>query len=198
SLIVQHCGGEAGPIDDQRIQLPERKPVRLRTARCHRILGIDIGATQIAGIFDRLGLPYVRDDEGFVVTPPSYRFDLEIEEDLIEEVARIYGFDNIPAVPPLARAYMRAQPETVASPHALRHALAARDYQEVINFSFVEERWENDYAGRTDPIRLLNPIASHLSVMRSSLIAGLVANVQLNLKRKIDRVRVFELGRVFR
>src|SRR5690606_19618791 len=91
-----------------------------------------------------------------------------------------------------------AQPETVASPHALRHALAARDYQEVINFSFVEERWENDYAGRTDPIRLLNPIASHLSVMRSSLIAGLVANVQLNLKRKIDRVRVFELGRVFR
>lgn len=198
SLIVQHCGGEAGPIDDQRIQLPERKPVRLRTARCHRILGIDVGATQIAGIFDRLGLPYVRDDEGFVVTPPSYRFDLEIEEDLIEEVARIYGFDNIPAVPPLARAMMRAQPETVASPHALRHALAARDYQEVINFSFVEERWENDYAGRTDPIRLLNPIASHLSVMRSSLIAGLVANVQLNLKRKIDRVRVFELGRVFR
>lgn len=198
SLIVQYCGGQAGPIDDQRIQLPERKPVRLRTQRCQRILGVEVSAEQIADIFDRLGLSYQQDEQGFVVTPPSYRFDIEIEEDLIEEVARLYGFDNIPDVPPLARAYMRAQAETRVSPHALRGALAARDYQEVINFSFVEEAWERDYAGKDDPIRLLNPIASHLSVMRSSLIAGLVATTQVNLKRKIDRVRVFELGRVFR
>jgi phenylalanyl-tRNA synthetase beta chain len=137
------------------------------------------------------------EDDAFVVTPPSFRFDVEIEEDLVEEVARVHGFQNIPANPPLAAAIMRSEPETHRSLHALRALLAAADYQEVINFSFVEPDWESDFAANAEPIQLLNPIASQLSVMRSSLIGGLVANVRYNLNRRATRVRVFEIGRVF-
>jgi phenylalanyl-tRNA synthetase beta chain len=143
-------------------------------------------------------LPFTFANDTFNVTPPSYRFDLNIEEDLIEEVARIYGFERIPDVPPVAPALMRVEPESYTGPHALRARLAARDYQEVINFAFVEAAWEAAYAGNTDPIRLLNPIASQLAVMRSTLIGGLLANIQHNANRKQSRVRVFELGRVFR
>src|SRR5690606_26491186 len=110
---------------------------------------------------------------------------------------RIYGFENIPDLPPVAAAQMRVQPESLRGPHALRAVLAAQDYQEVINFSFVEESWEKDINGQADPIRLLNPIASQLAVMRSSLIPGLLANIEHNANRRQPRVRVFELGRVF-
>ena len=97
----------------------------------------------------------------------------------------------------MARAKMFSQPEVRRGNHALRRLAAAQDYQEVVNYSFVEADWERDYAGNTDPVRLVNPIASHLSVMRSSLIAGLVANIVHNANRKQTRVRLFELGRVF-
>ncbi|MBB5214338.1 phenylalanine--tRNA ligase subunit beta [Parapusillimonas granuli] len=197
-LLIDICGGQAGPLDDQLVNTPPREPVRMRLDRCHRVLGVPVSRDEVAGIFTSLGLPFqIEDGDVFVVTPPSYRFDLFIEEDLIEEVARIYGFERIPDVPPRARAKMRVEPETLRGPHALRARMAAQDYQEVINFSFVEEAWERDYAGNADPIRLINPIASQLAVMRSSLIGGLVANVIHNANRKQSRVRVFELGRVF-
>ncbi len=131
------------------------------------------------------------------MTPPSYRFDLEIEEDLIEEVARVHGFERIPALPPRARAAMAAVPEAKRSLHALRERLAACDYQEVITFSFVEPQWEADLAGEANPIRLLNPIASQASVMRTTLLGGLLANVRYNAARKLPRIRLFEVGRVF-
>jgi phenylalanyl-tRNA synthetase beta chain len=197
ALILQVCGGQAGPLDDQVVRLPERKQVSMRLARCQRVLGLPISQAQVSDIFTRLGLAHVWQGETTAVQSPSYRFDINIEEDLIEEVARVYGFENIPAAPPLAPAVMRAQPEGQRAAHGLRAALAARDYQEVINFSFVEEAWEQDYAGNAQPIRLLNPIASQMSVMRSSLIAGLVANIRYNAQRQQTRVRVFELGRVF-
>jgi len=196
-LILDICGGQAGPLHDQVIALPKRDPVRMRVARCRKVLGIDLDDAEIASVFTRLSLPFLREGDSFVVTPPSYRFDLEIEEDLIEEVARIYGFERIPDVPPVARAAMRSVPESVRPAHALRHAVAALDYQEVVNFSFVQAEWEHDLAGNADPIRLLNPIASQLSVMRSSLIGGLLENVRYNANRRQNRVRVFELGRVF-
>ena len=196
-LILEICGGEAGPVTDVVAALPERKPVRMRTARAARIIGLAVPEDEIARIFERLGFDTTRDAEGFTVVPPSYRFDIAIEEDLIEEVARIYGFERIPSQPPVAPAVMRAQPEGRRSVHALRLALAARDYQEVVNFSFVDEAWEADFAGNTRPLRLLNPIASHLSVMRTTLIGGLVDNARYNINRKAARVRVFELGRVF-
>ncbi|RAP65989.1 phenylalanine--tRNA ligase subunit beta [Achromobacter sp. HZ01] len=196
-LIVDICGGQAGPLDDQIVNLPKRLPVRMRLARCHRVLGVPVTQAEVAKIFASLGLEYTVEGDDFVVTPPSYRFDLELEEDLIEEVARIYGFENIPAVPPMARAKMFSQPEIRRGNHALRRLAAAQDYQEVVNYSFVEADWERDYAGNDSPVRLVNPIASHLSVMRSSLIGGLVANIRHNANRKQSRVRVFELGRVF-
>ena len=197
-LILDICGGEPGPVADHIARLPERKPVRMRVERAQRVIGVPIPASEMADIFQRLRLrSETVGTDAFVVTPPSYRFDLEIEEDLIEEIARVYGFDNIPALPPLARSAMRAEPETTRSLHTLRADLAALDYQEVLNFSFSEPQWELDFAGNAEPISLLNPIASQSSVMRSSLIAGLVANVRYNLDRRASRVRVFEIGRVF-
>ena len=181
--------------------VPERRPVRMRVARAHRVIGVDVPVPDIAEIFSRLALPATLEGKGaaaaFTVTPPSYRFDILIEEDLIEEVARVYGFERIPAQPPRARAAMRARREDHRSLHALRATLAAAGYQEVINFSFVEPVWEADLAGCADPIRLLNPIASQLSVMRTSLMAGLLDNVRYNVNRRATRVRVFEVGRVF-
>ncbi|WP_027793437.1 phenylalanine--tRNA ligase subunit beta [Paraburkholderia acidipaludis] len=196
-LILDICGGEAGPIDDQTVNVPRREPVKMRVARAARIIGVPIGADEIAGIFTRLGLAFERDAETFSVTPPPYRFDIEIEEDLIEEVARIYGFERIPANPPVARSEMRATNETRRSIHAIRHALAARDYAETINFSFVDAEWEQDFAGNDKPVRLLNPIASQLSVMRTTLFGSLINVLRHNLNRRADRVRVFEAGRVF-
>ncbi|WP_334041249.1 phenylalanine--tRNA ligase subunit beta [Burkholderia ambifaria] len=196
-LILEICGGKAGPIDDQAVNLPKRAPVKLRVSRANRIIGVKIDADEIADIFTRLGLPFVRDDDAFLVTPPSHRFDIEIEEDLIEEVARIYGFEKIPARPPVATSEMRATNETQRSIHDIRHALAARDYAETVNFSFVDAEWEHDFAGNDNPIRLLNPIASQLSVMRTTLFGSLISVLRHNLNRRADRVRVFEAGRVF-
>ncbi len=196
-LILDICGGEAGPIDDQTVNVPRREPVKMRVARATRIIGVQIGADEIAEIFTRLGLAFERDADTFSVTPPPYRFDIEIEEDLIEEVARIYGFEKIPANPPVARSEMRATNETHRSIHAIRHALAARDYAETINFSFVDAEWEQDFAGNDKPVRLLNPIASQLSVMRTTLFGSLINVLRHNLNRRADRVRVFEAGRVF-
>ncbi len=196
-LILDICGGQAGPIDDQLINLPVRTPVTMRLARCCRILGVQVTHDEAARIFTLLGLDFSTQGEDFVVIPPTYRFDIRIEEDLIEEIARIVGFENIPAVPPMAAATMRLDPETTRSVHTVRGEMSMLGYQEVINFSFVEEPWEHDMAGNQDPIRLLNPIASQLAVMRSTLMPGLIANIRYNANRKQTRARVFELGRVF-
>lgn len=200
ALLIEVCGTpgvRVGPIDDQIVNLPRREVVKVRTARAARIIGVDITDELIADVFTRLGLPFTQEPGLFAVTPPSYRFDIEIEEDLIEEIARVYGFDNIPALPPVAVGTMKSAPENTRSLFAIRHQLADLDYQEVINFSFVDRVWEVDFAGNQAPVRLLNPIASQMSVMRSSLIAGLVANVRYNINRKTGRVRVFEIGTVF-
>jgi phenylalanyl-tRNA synthetase beta chain len=200
SLIVEICGTaetKVGPIDDQAPNLPQRKPVTLRTARAAKVIGVPVTDDMVADIFTRLQLPFEREAGLFHVTAPSYRFDIEIEEDLIEEVARVYGFENIPALPPVAPSAMLIEPENTRSLFAIRRQLADLGYQEVVNMSFVEQQWETDFANNTDPIRLQNPIASQLSVMRSTLIGSLVANVRYNLNRKAGRVRVFEVGGVF-
>jgi len=132
------------------------------------------------------------------VTPPSWRFDIQIEEDLIEEVVRVIGFDKLPKRAPKAPVVSEVRPEAQRSLYAVRRAVAARGYQEAITFSFVEARWEADFAGNADPIKVLNPIAAPLAVMRSTLIGSLVEVLRTNLARKADRVRLFEVGRVFR
>ena len=196
-LIREICGGQAGPLCEAVAELPARAPVRLRPTRVTRVLGISFSAEQIGELFSRLGLSFTRDGDDFIVTPPSYRFDIEIEEDLIEEIARLYGYDNIPAQAPCARLSMLPQTEDARPLQQVRKLLADSGFQEVINFAFVEEAWETDFSANTAPIHLANPIASQMSVMRSSLIGGLIANVVTNLKRKQSRVRIFETGRCF-
>jgi len=196
-LILDLCGGEPGPSEDLVVRLPDRKPVRMRIARAQKVIGVPVPDAEMAEVFGRLGLPARREEDAFVVNPPSFRFDLEIEEDLIEEVARLHGFERIAAHPPRAALTMLKTAEATRSLHELRERLAAADYREVINFSFVEPQWEEDFAGEANPIRLLNPIASQLSVMRTSLIGSLVDVVRKNHARKVPRIRVFEVGRVF-
>ena len=196
-LILEICGGEPGPTEDLVSKLPERKPVRMRVSRAQKIIGVPVSAEEMAAVFEKLALPFKREKDSFEITPPSHRFDIEIEEDLIEEVARIYGFERIAAHPPRVPASMLPARETKRSQHELRERLAAADYREVINFAFVEPQWEADFAGESNPVKLLNPIASQLSVMRTTLIGSLIANIRYNHARKVPRIRVFEVGRVF-
>jgi len=199
-LVIDICGTPnttVGPIDDQRVNMPVAKPVTLRVARAEKVIGMPLTQQRVADALRGLGLP-VTEGEGVVtVQPPSFRFDLQIEEDLIEEVARMVGYNNLPTTPPLAPITASVCQEAKRSPHALRHHLAALGYQETINYSFVDERWEHELAGNANPIKLLNPIASQMSVMRSTLLGSLLNVVKFNVDRKASRVRVFELGRVF-
>lgn len=197
-LILDICGGAAGPVVEAKAELPARQPVRLRTSRASSVIGMVLTPEQIAGLFSGLGLPFVREGDDFLVTPPSWRFDIEIEEDLIEEIARLHGYDNIPAPAPRGNLKMLAQAEAQRPQSRIRQLLVDRGYQEVVNFAFVEEAWEADFAANTDLIRLANPIASQMAVMRSTLFGGLISNLLTNLKRKQNRVRLFETGRIFR
>ncbi len=197
-LIIDICGGQAGPMDDQQVAMPRRAPVTLRVARAAKVIGMPVTQAECADVMRRLGFAFTQGEGTITVSPPSWRFDLTIEEDVIEEVIRVLGYARLPATPPLAPVTARVAPEARRSAHAVRHALAALDYQETINFSFVEARWEHELAGNADPIAVLNPIAAPLAVMRSSLLGGLIAVLRYNLARRAARVRVFEVGRVFR
>jgi len=196
-LILDVCGGAAGPISEAVAALPQRNPVRLRSSRASKIIGVEFSDEQIAGLLKRLQLPHARSGGEFTVTPPSYRFDLGIEEDMVEEIARLHGYDNIPSRPPRAALAMLAAPEGRRTLSELKRILVDREYFEVVNFSFVEAQWESDFCGNAEPIALENPIAAQLDVMRSSLMGSLVANLRFNLARKVDRVRVFEAARCF-
>jgi phenylalanyl-tRNA synthetase beta chain len=199
-LIIDICGTAdtiCGPIDDMPVNMPVAAPVSLRVARASKVIGMPLTQQQCVEALVRLGLPTTPGDGIVTVISPSYRFDLQIEEDLIEEVARMVGYNNLPQTPPLAPITARIQVEAQRSPFAVRRAIAALGYQETINFSFVEARWEHELAGNPDPIKLLNPIASQMSVMRSSLLGSLLQVLKFNLDRKSQRVRVFEIGRVF-
>ncbi|MDE2617309.1 MAG: phenylalanine--tRNA ligase subunit beta [Burkholderiales bacterium] len=199
-LIVDICGTPTtacGPIDDQQVKMPVAQPVTLRVARAAKIIGMPVTQSQCADALKRLGLPLKEGEGTITVTPPLYRFDLQIEEDLIEEVARLVGYDHLPHTPPLAPVVPKSRLEAQRSPFAVRRQLAALGYQETINYSFVDERWEQELAGNPNPIKLMNPIASQMGVMRSTLLGSLLQVLKFNLDRKTGRVRVFELGRVF-
>jgi phenylalanyl-tRNA synthetase beta chain len=198
-LILDICGGVPGPVSEavSPENLPQRKPVKLRSKRVTKILGIPLSVAQIEKLLQGLGFAWRRDNDDFIVLPPSYRYDIEIEEDLIEEIARLHGYDNIPAPAPKGHLEMLPLPEERRTPMQLRHLLAERDYQEVVNFSFVDAAWEEDFCANAAPIVLSNPIASQMGVMRSGLIGGLVGTLSFNLKRRTQRVRIFEIGRCF-
>lgn len=203
ALILEICGGQAGPVEDLVVQLPQRPPVTLRLSRAEQIIGMPLTWSRVQTVLQSIGCQVaVTSAEGQPVVctavPPAYRFDLQIEEDLIEEIIRVIGYDQLPSRPPIAPVVMQAVPETRRSMHAIRHAVAALGYQEVVNFGFVERKWEADFADNTDPVVLINPIASHLEVMRSTLIGSLVANLRHNLAHRTERARLFEVARTFR
>ncbi len=196
-LVLSVCGGQPGPVTDSVLGLPERTPVRMRIQRCQAVIGAPISPAEMENIFLRLGLSAAADGDAFLVTPPHFRFDLEIEEDLIEEIARIWGYDNLPSRPPLARATMRAASQARRSAHSVRIALAQRGFIEAINYSFVDPEWERDFGASGAPIAVLNPIASNMALMRSSLLGGLIANLAHNARHREPDVRMFEVGKVF-
>ena len=196
-LILGICGGRAGPLSDAKATLPSRAPVTLRSARAARLLGVALAPAAIGEVFTRLQLPFTRNNDDFTVTPPSYRFDLSIEEDLVEEVARIHGYDAIPSEPRAHVQTMLPAPEARRGAGTLKRRLAARDWQEVITFSFVASDDLRALDPNARPIAVLNPIAAHQDAMRTSLLPGLLATLRTNLKRKMPRVRVFEVGRTF-
>ena len=200
ALILEVCGGQAGPIDDQIFNLPERKAVSMRLTRAEKVIGITLTNEIVSDVFRRLGFDFKQEGDTFTVMPPSYRFDIEIEEDLIEEVARMYGFENIPDTPPVATLKMSVKAEAKRGIHLLRQRLALQGYQEAVNFGFTDLESEQRLTGATekDIIAVLNPIASQYGVMRSTLWGGLLANLKANLNRGAGRVRLFEAGRVFR
>ncbi|MFT4172809.1 MAG: phenylalanine--tRNA ligase subunit beta [Rhodocyclaceae bacterium] len=198
-LILSICGGQAGPVVEAIADaaMPQRAEVSLDAARARKVIGVDIASDQMRAILARLGMSVTLEGDRLRAVPPSYRFDIAIEEDLIEEIARVFGYDNIPPVSPVGPMRMLPQTEASTPLHRLRRRLAARDYQEIVSFAFVEEAWERDFAANADPIRLANPIASQLAVMRSSLIGGLIGALDTNIRRRASRVRLFEIGRCF-
>jgi phenylalanyl-tRNA synthetase beta chain len=197
-LILEICGGQAGAVTEVLGDLPVRHPVKLRTSRVLRVLGVKLENEAIAQILSRLGMQFRQTGDEFSVTPPSYRFDIAIEEDLIEEVARVHGYENIQPAAIQARMSILPQIEAERSFAKVRQTMVLRDYQEAVTYSFVEAEWESDLCGNAAPIPLKNPIASQMSVMRSSLLGGLLAALRTNLARKHPRVRLFEIGGCFK
>lgn len=196
-LLLDICGGQAGPITEAVAELPWREPITLRLARLTRVAGIELDADQVARDLAAIGAGVERQGDRLVVTPPSFRFDLTIEEDLIEEAVRLFGYDNIPAQPPAAPSRMLPQDETVLADDTLRQMMVDLDYQEVITYSFVDPAWETALDAGARPLLLANPIASQLSAMRTTLWGGLIETLRHNLNRQQARVRIFELGRVY-
>ncbi len=216
-LLVEICGGTVGEISAVCNTLPSRPAIALRRSRVTRILGIALSNEQIAELLTRLQFAFTtvphpnpppQAGEGtnvkgnvqsldFLVTPPSFRFDITIEADLVEELARLYGYDNIPALAPKTSLTMLPYSESQRPLSQLQQVLVSRDYQEIVSLAFLAEQTERDLCGNEHPLVLQNPIASNLAVMRSSLLGGLVDALRFNLNRKQNRVRLFEVGACF-
>ncbi len=196
-LLLEICGGKAGEITQVKNELPARPAIELRCSRVTRVLGIELDNNRIAALLRGLQFEFTMNGDRFRVTPPSFRFDLSIEADLIEEVARLHGYDNIPALAPMAELNMLPCSESQLPLAYLQQVLVTRDYQEIVSYAFLDAQVERELCGNNDPVAIQNPIASNLSVMRSSLIGGLVGGLRFNLNRKQTRVRLFESGACF-
>jgi phenylalanyl-tRNA synthetase beta chain len=196
-LLVEICGGNVGTVSEVLGTLPVRASIGLRHSRVARVLGISLSNEQIATLLTRLQFDFVASGDDYRVTPPSFRFDMSIEADLIEELARLYGYDNIPAIAPKTSLTMLPYSESQRPMSRIQQTLVSRDYQEIVSLAFLDEQVERDLCGNQNPLKLQNPIASNLAVMRSSLIGGLVEALRFNLNRKQARVRLFEVGACF-
>ena len=200
ALMLEICGGQAGPvvIEESAEHLPAPATIKLRDAHLAQQLGLVIGATEIDDILARLGLTFVaRDDQGSTWVAPSWRFDIAIEQDLVEEVARIYGYNNLPTSTPTMALELQAKPERQQDLSIFRQQLVASGYQEAVTYSFVDPDLQKLVDPETVGIALQNPISADMSVMRTSLWPGLLTTAIYNLNRQQNRVRIFEAGQCF-
>ena len=200
ALMLEICGGSAGPISvvESAAHLPVAATITLRNKRLAQQLGVSISTADVDDMLVRLGLTSVeRNEEGSTWIAPSWRFDLEIEQDLVEEVARIYGYNNLPTSTPSMALELQANPETIQGLPAFRNQLVARGYQEAVTYSFVDPSLQKMIDPEIQPIALANPISADMSVMRTSLWAGLLNTAVYNLNRQQSRVRIFEAGQCF-
>ena len=198
-LLLAIVGGKAGPVllAERPEDLPSPTPVPLRRERLRRVLGVTVDDAEVARIFTALGMQVAPTSDGWTVTAPSSRFDIEREEDLIEEVARIFGYDNIPTHTPAGALTLAAEPEARIGELALREQLAARGYHEAVNLSFVPAELLARWSFTDGLVPLANPLSADLAVMRPSLLPGLVESLRHNRARQQERVRLFEVARVF-
>lgn len=196
TLLLEICGGEAGEIveAENREFLPKSHRLQLRRSKLDSLLGHHIPTETVTDIFARLGLQPEYANDVWTVQSPSWRFDIEIEEDLVEEVARIYGYNSIPNNAPLAHLQMKGTPEKVLDIARVRTTLVDSDYQEVITYSFVDPKTQQLLHPEQDALVLPNPISSEMSAMRVSLLTGLLNTVAYNQNRQQSRIRIFETG----
>ena len=199
ALVLQVMGGRAGAITEATLteHLPQPKAVALRRARLARVLGIVVADAEVERILRALGMQVAASADGWSVVPPTRRFDIAIEEDLIEEVARIHGYDAIPTTTPAGQIRLAAPVEGRVADAVLRRQLAGRDFLEAINYAFVDGQTLDTWRLEAGAVALANPLSGELGVMRTSLLPGLVAALGRNRARQQTRVRLFELGRVF-
>ncbi len=199
ALLLSIVGGAAGPVIDVMADesMAQRQPVALRASRIEQVLGLTVDRSRVTEILERLDMVVTTTEEGWSVTPPSFRFDIEIEEDLIEEVGRIIGYDELPSAPPRAALNIQPKPEAQLPKQRLRQALISCGYQEAVTYSFVDPKLQQVLSPREQGIALSNPISSDLSVMRTTLWPGLVQALSYNVNRQQERVRLFELGLSF-
>ncbi len=197
-LIIEIAGGSAGEVIEAILPnaLPTRLPINLRLAKISQVLGFDLPATQVEDILLALGMTLEKQADAWLVTAPSYRFDISIEADLIEELARVYGYDNLPTQKPQFSFELAPQPE-VLSTQQIKELLVGMGYQEAITFSFVDPKLQQILDPQRQTLSLANPISSELSTMRTTLWAGLLSAVAYNQNRQQSRVRLFEVGSRF-
>ena len=195
-LIIEIAGGNVGPISEVTTEatLPTRLPILLRKQRILKTLGISLADDQVIDIFQRLGMTIQIEADGWLISPPGFRFDITIEADLIEEIARIYGYNNLPSSSLLMRSELCAATEAVLDIDRIKDLMVDRGYQEAITYSFVDEDIQQAIAPEMDVIRLKNPISSELAVMRTTLWCGLLKAALYNTNRQQNRVRLFETG----
>ncbi len=199
ALLLQIAGGKSGPMEvaESSAHLPASSDIHLRHQQAEAVLGVALGADTIAAVLRRLGMEVTAAAGGWQVRPPGHRFDIAIEEDLIEEVGRMVGYDNIPAVPGLGAVHPGTATETRLGEDRIADTLVARGYTEVVTYSFIDESLQRAVMPEGESVRLRNPIASDMGVMRRSLWPGLLSVARQNLSRQQHRLRLFEIGRQF-
>jgi phenylalanyl-tRNA synthetase beta chain len=195
-LLLDIAGGHPGPVIEvvSSVHLPAEAAIRLRPERIRRLLGLDLEADQVSEILTRLGMAVADEGDHWLVVPPSFRFDISIEADLIEELGRIYGYSRLPSRNPQLRLGFNPQPEAQVSLNRVRETLVQRGYQEAITYSFVDPVFQAALDLEREPMVLANPISEDLAVMRTTLWPGLVKALAYNQKRQQSRVRLFETG----